>query len=247
MYKAQLGFSRRRTTKLWKKVWRVLSPFFQSLVRLCFCRLFVDSGISTYCCGFLLTILFNVEVLDPLSETGSSEASGDVLGDVDIGDPADLSVEPCTGSSRSRNGFLLLFGDVKGLDLPMVANLCSLARSSSLAGWVMNGLVKGLIAAWVSVNKVSFCTPVRPFWEKYVTLMGSCCCCCCEVESTRLVSGDTRGPLVVGGAGVGARGVVRAESSWRLEGWVEAGSSESRSMRFGSEAARLRVSLSPPW
>ena len=66
------------------------------------------------------------------------------------------------------------------------------------------------------------------------------------MESTRLVSGDTRGPLVVGGAGVGARGVVRAESSWRLEGWVEAGSSESRSMRFGSEAARLRVSLSPP-
>jgi len=111
----------------------------------------------------VVSILFNVEVLDPLSETGSSEASGDVLGDVDIGDPADLSVEPCTGSSRSRNGFLLLFGDVKGLDLPMVANLCSLARSSSLAGWVMNGLVKGLIAAWVSVNKVSFCTPVRPF------------------------------------------------------------------------------------
>lgn len=34
-----------------------------------------------------VSILLRVVVLDPLSDTGSSEASGDVLGDVDIGEP----------------------------------------------------------------------------------------------------------------------------------------------------------------
>ena len=104
-------------------------------------------------------------MLDPLSETGSSEASGDVLGDVDIGDPADLSAgaDGCAavGSSRSRNGFLLLLGEVKGLERPMVANFWSstvaaFASSSLAVGAPRKGLVKGLVEAWLSVNRVSF-------------------------------------------------------------------------------------------
>ena len=63
--------------------------------------------------------------------------------------------------------------------------------------------------------------------------------------------GVTRAPLVVAvpaaAAEVGASsGAVSVDNSWRFEGSVDAGSSDSRSMRLGSEAARLRVSLSPP-
>ncbi len=43
----------------------------------------------------------------------------------------------------------------------------------------------------------------------------------------------------------GARGADRVDSSSRLEGWVDAGSSVSRSIRFPL-APRFRVSLSPP-
>lgn len=43
----------------------------------------------------------------------------------------------------------------------------------------------------------------------------------------------------------GARGADRVDSSSRLEGWVDAGNSVSRSIRFPL-APRFRVSLSPP-
>ena len=44
------------------------------------------------CHEYILTILFNVVELDPLSETGSRDASGDVLAEVDIGDPPPFCV-----------------------------------------------------------------------------------------------------------------------------------------------------------
>lgn len=122
----------------------------------------------------LLTILLRVDVLEPLSETGSKDASGEVPGEVDIGDPAVSSV-PADVSSRSRNGFLLLFGDVNGLERPMVANFWPLFMSSAVVAVVMNGLVKGFVAGTEkeSENKVSFWIPAKPFWEKWVTLTGS--------------------------------------------------------------------------
>ena len=75
----------------------------------------------------VLTILLRVEQ-EPLSETGSSEASGDVAGDVDMGEPAPMApfvpppIVPSLPSSRSRTGFLLRLGEVKGLERPIVAN-----------------------------------------------------------------------------------------------------------------------------
>ena len=66
-----------------------------------------------------------------LSEVGSSDASGELLGDpVDIGDGeagagagAGAGTVGAAGASRrSRNGFLLLFGDENGFVLPIVAN-----------------------------------------------------------------------------------------------------------------------------
>ena len=78
----------------------------------------------------LLTILFKVDELESVSDVGSKEASGELLREpVDIGE-GDVAgwlggMVGATGASRrSRNGFLLLFGDVNGLDLPMVANFC---------------------------------------------------------------------------------------------------------------------------
>ena len=181
-----------------------------------------------------------VEVLDPLSDTGSNDASGDVLGDVDIGDPAVCSpLEPLVGaSSRSRNGFLLLLGEVKGFDRPMVANFCPLSTSSVPLVWLalMKGLVNGLVTmGMLSVKIVSFWTPAFPFWEKWVTLIGS----------WRLEIGALEA-VEVGGRTVGWSGVDRVERSSRLEGWVEAGSSVSRSSRLEEGGWRFRVSLSPP-
>ena len=80
-------------------------------------------------------------LLESLSEVGSSEASGELLGDpVDIGDgedgagaltpvtpllPLELGTVGAVGaSSRSKNGFLLLFGEENGFVLPIVANFC---------------------------------------------------------------------------------------------------------------------------
>ena len=78
----------------------------------------------------LLTILFKVDELESVSDVGSKEASGELLREpVDIGE-GDVAgwlggMVGATGASRrSRNGFLLLLGDVNGLDLPMVANFC---------------------------------------------------------------------------------------------------------------------------
>jgi len=84
-----------------------------------------------------------------LSEVGSNEASGELVGDpVDMGDTEAGTGAGATGtvgavgaSSLSKNGFLLLFGEEKGFVRPMVANF-----------WLE---LKGLL---------SFCC---------------CCCCCC--------------------------------------------------------------------
>lgn len=56
-----------------------------------------------------------------------------------------------------------------------------------------------------------------------------------------------RGVDVVAGVETvqGARGADRVDNSSRLEGWVEAGSSVSRSIRFPL-VPKFRVSLSPP-
>ena len=85
----------------------------------------------------LLTILLRVEELESVSDVGSREASGELLGDpVDMGEGEAAGwlvvevVEAAGGrtggtmgaTGASRNGFLLLLGEVKGLDLPMVAN-----------------------------------------------------------------------------------------------------------------------------
>ena len=78
-----------------------------------------------------------VEELESVSEVGSREASGELLRDpVDIGEGEAAGwlgaagggktggTMGATGTSRrSKNGFLLLLGELKGLDLPMVANL----------------------------------------------------------------------------------------------------------------------------
>ena len=195
----------------------------------------------------LLTILLRVEVLDPLSETGSSEASGDVPGDVDIGEP-EVGCSPNTWletSRRSRNGFLLLFEYENGLDRPMVANLWPLLSTFDV---LMKGLVKGLVVGFImeraSENSVSFCNPANPFWEKWVMLTGrwegfsgadrfeSGVSGEVSVEvgvrldvKVRLFTPDPR-------AGLGTMGVERAERSSRLEGWVETGRTESRSIKF---------------
>ena len=85
----------------------------------------------------LLTILLRVEELESVSEVGSREASGELLRDpVDMGEGEAAGwlgtaaggntggTMGATGTSRrSKNGFLLLLGELKGLDLPMVANL----------------------------------------------------------------------------------------------------------------------------
>ena len=64
-----------------------------------------------------------------LSDVGSREASGELLGDpVDIGDgeagagTGAGTVGAAGASRRSRNGFLLLFGDENGFVRPIVAN-----------------------------------------------------------------------------------------------------------------------------
>ena len=62
-----------------------------------------------------------------LSDVGSREASGELLGDpVDIGEGeagAGAGTVGAAGASRrSRNGFLLLFGDENGFVRPIVAN-----------------------------------------------------------------------------------------------------------------------------
>jgi len=73
-----------------------------------------------------VSILFNVDVLESFSELGSKEASGELLSDpVDMGD-AGAGAGAAEGgggtSRRSRNGFLLLFGDENGFVRPIVAN-----------------------------------------------------------------------------------------------------------------------------
>lgn len=93
----------------------------------------------------------------------------------------------------SKNGFLLLSFEAKGLDRPIVANFGS-DRTEFLVvidGWRKGLVEEGLLVAmsalatvllvlalaWflfatVSVNRVSLCTPEMPFWVKWVTLMG---------------------------------------------------------------------------
>ena len=179
--------------------------------------------------------MLRVEVLDPLSETGSNEASGDVLGDVDMGEPAVCSPLVVGASSRSRKGFLLLLGELKGLERPMVANFWPLSTSSVplVVPALMNGLVKGLVPIGIlSVKIVSFWTPAFPFCEKCVTLIGSCRLDWVAVE-------------LAGGRTTGCSGVDSVDSSSRLEGWL-GGSSVSRSSRLEVGDSRLRVSLSPP-
>ena len=73
-------------------------------------------------------------MLESLSDVGSNDASGELLGDpVDIGEGeagagagalAVGTVGAVGASNRSRNGFLLLLGDEKGFVLPIVANFC---------------------------------------------------------------------------------------------------------------------------
>lgn len=71
-----------------------------------------------------VSILLSAGLLESVSELGSKEASGELLGElVDMGESGAGAAGGCGGTSRrSRNGFLLLFGDEKGLDRPMVAN-----------------------------------------------------------------------------------------------------------------------------
>ena len=74
--------------------------------------------------------MLRVEVLESLlSEVGSRDASGELLGEpVDMGEgeagAGAGTVGAVGASSRSRNGFLLLFGDENGFVLPIVANFC---------------------------------------------------------------------------------------------------------------------------
>jgi len=75
-----------------------------------------------------VSILFSVDVLESFSEFGPREASGELVGEpVDIGEPgagtgAGAVVGGVGTSRRSRNGFLLLFGEENGFDRPIVAN-----------------------------------------------------------------------------------------------------------------------------
>ena len=81
-------------------------------------------------------------MLESLSDVGSKDASGELLGDpVDMGEgddagagAAELGTVGAAGaepSRRSKNGFLLLLGDENGFVLPIVANFCP----------VLNGLL----------------------------------------------------------------------------------------------------------
>merc|ERR1719309_1239571 len=121
-----------------------------------------------------------------------------------VGTPADAAVAAVVGtvgplitSSLSKNGFLLLLGDVKGFDRPIVANFWPLLLLSSVpvarlllafvvwvvdAAVLMNGFVNGFVVddlmplpcvPKLSENNVSFCTPASSFWEKWVTLTGN--------------------------------------------------------------------------
>lgn len=98
----------------------------------------LDSDLVTgWLCAKEVSILLRVEELESVSEVGSREASGELLRDpVDMGEWEAAGwlgtagggntggTMGATGTSRrSKNGFLLLLGELKGLDLPMVANL----------------------------------------------------------------------------------------------------------------------------
>ena len=143
---------------------------------------------------YLLTILLRVEVLESLlSDVGSKDASGELLGEpVDIGDgeagagAGQLGTVGAVGaSSRSRNGFLLLLGEEKGLVRPIVANFCpelkglfsscvwaaAGARSGAAAlGGELGGTlgaatkfaVKGLVLAAVAGAAAGVSTPAVP-------------------------------------------------------------------------------------
>ena len=143
---------------------------------------------------YLLTILLRVEVLESLlSDVGSKDASGELLGEpVDIGDgeagagAGQLGTVGAVGaSSRSRNGFLLLLGEEKGLVRPIVANFCpelkglfsscvwaaAGARSGAAAlGGELGGTlgaatkfaVKGLVLAAVAGPAAGVSTPAVP-------------------------------------------------------------------------------------
>jgi len=105
---------------------------------------------------------------------GSRDPSGEALGEVDMGDPA---LDRGDGSSSlSKNGFLLLSGFVKGLERPIVENVCSLflvgmeeLRKGLVGARAALGLLlvlataSLLLLANVSVNRVSLCTPETPF------------------------------------------------------------------------------------
>lgn len=98
----------------------------------------LDSDLVTgWLCAKEVSILLRVEELESVSEVGSREASGELLRDpVDMGEGEAAGwlgtaaggntggTMGATGTSRrSKNGFLLLLGELKGFDLPMVANL----------------------------------------------------------------------------------------------------------------------------
>ena len=102
-----------------------------------------------------LTILLRVETLSGLG-AGSSDPSGEAVGEVDMGEPLDSAGLPLAGgsgpSSLSRKGFLLLFGEVNGLERPIVANLWPLVKGflGAVGGEAegrRKGLVKGLLVA----------------------------------------------------------------------------------------------------
>jgi len=110
-----------------------------------------------------VSILFSADVLESVSEFGSKEASGELLGEpVDIGEPGTGAAVGGGGtSSWSRKGFLLLFGEENGLDLPIVANfwpapkglLVCVCVGDEVGGTKL--LVKGLVlfrAAWLALS-----------------------------------------------------------------------------------------------
>jgi len=91
-----------------------------------------------------------------LGRTGS----GPLSGDVDIGSTPSTPTPPI--SSLSRKGFLLLLGDVKGLDRPIVANFCLelMGGSGCRKGLVVKGLVLEPALAVESVSVVPVFTAV---------------------------------------------------------------------------------------